>query len=272
MISYRELVSAFRGAGLLTSRPVIVHSALSSFGDEIRGGPDALIGALLACAGGVLVPAFTFKTMLTPEAGPDHNAIRYGQDKDLNRMAEFFTLEMPVDRIMGLLPEMLRKRPEARRSNHPILSFAGIGLDTSLAEQSINAPFGPLKSLLELEGQVVLIGVDQRVNTSIHLAEALAGRKQFVRWALTPEGVRECPSFPGCSEGFNQAALLFEDFNRRVQIGEAQVQVIALSRLVPAVLSRLHDDPAAFLCGREDCQRCEAVRASIDQPAFLEVG
>lgn len=271
MISFRELVSAFRRVGLSPSRPVFVHAALSSFGDEIRGGPDALIGALLTCASGLLMPAFTFKTMLTPETGPEQNAIRYGQDKDSNRMAEFFTPDMPVDRMMGLLPETLRLRPEASRSSHPILSFTGLGLDESVAAQTMSDPFRPLSCLVEQDGQVVLIGVDQRVNTSIHYAEARAGRKQFIRWALTPDGVRECPSFPGCSEGFNQAALLFEDFNQRIQIGEAHIQVISMQKLVVAVLARLADDPLALLCGREDCARCTAVRVSIDLPAYFPV-
>jgi aminoglycoside 3-N-acetyltransferase len=271
MISYRELVSALRGTGLLPSQPVLVHASLSSFGDEIRGGPDALIGALLANASGMLVPTFTYKTMLIPETGPEGNASSYGRGKDTNRMAEFFSMDMPVDPLMGLLPETLRKRPEARRSSHPILSFAGIGLDDIVASQSVCDPLGPLGRLADMDGQVVLIGVDQRVNTSIHLAEARAGRKQFVRWALTPDGVRECPGFPGCSEGFNQAALLFEDFNRRVRVGEATIQVISLRRLYAAVSVRLAEDPLALLCGREDCQRCAAVRASVDLPAYLTV-
>lgn len=271
MISYRELVTALRAIGLSQTQPVLVHSALSSFGDEIRGGPDALIGALLASASGILMPTFTFRTILTPETGPQHNAIQYGRDKDANRMADFFTPDMPADRLMGILPEMLRKRPEARRSSHPILSFAGIGLDELIASQSLDDPYEPLHHLTDLDGQVVIIGVDQRVNTSIHYAEAQAGRKRFVRWALTPDGVRECPGFPGCSEGFNQAALLFEDFNRRVRVGEALIQVMSMRKLVAAVCARLSEDPLALLCGREDCERCAAVRASIDQPAYLPV-
>ena len=263
MISYRELVNAFRAGGLSSTRPVVVHSALSSFGDELRGGPEALTGALLAVSSGVLVPAFTYKTMLTPEAGPSDNAIRYGEGQDLNRMAEFFSADMPADRLMGLFAETVRRRPESRRSSHPILSFAGIALDDIIDIQSLEDPFAPLRGMSEQDGQVLLIGVDQRVNTSIHLAEALAGRKQFVRWALTADGVRQCPHFPGCSEGFNQAGLLIEGFSTRFQVGEAHLQLIPLRGLLEVVATRIKEDPLALLCGRADCERCAAVRAAV---------
>ena len=270
MISYRELVNAFRAGGLSPARPVVVHSALSSFGDEIRGGPEALIGALLATASGVLVPAFTYKTMLTPETGPEDNAIQYGEGKDRNRMAEFFSADMPADRMMGLFADLVRRRPEAKRSGHPILSFSGIHLERAVDAQTIEEPFAPLRLLSEQDGQVLLIGVDQRVNTSIHLAEAQAGRKQFVRWALTADGVRECPAWPGCSDGFNQAAALFEGFSTRFRVGESQIQLIPLRGLLEAVTARLKEDPLALLCEREDCERCGAVRAAVGEQSFQQ--
>ena len=96
MVSYREFVNAFRDLRLSPAQPVIVHASLTSIG-EIRGGAETLIGALLSSSRGIMAPAFTYKTMLTPEAGPEDNAIQYGLGKDTNRMAEFFTPEMPAD-------------------------------------------------------------------------------------------------------------------------------------------------------------------------------
>ena len=205
MISYRELVNACRSLGLVPGRPVIVHTAFSSFGDEVRGGPEALVGALLIASGGVMAPTFTYKTMVIPEAGPENNASSYGAGRDHNRMAEFFSPDLPADPMMGLFPETLRRCHGAKRSAHPILSFAALGLDEALEAQSPLDPFAPLRWLMEHDGVVLFIGVDHRVNTSVHLAEALAGRKQFLRWALTPDGVLACPGFPGCSEGFQPA-------------------------------------------------------------------
>jgi aminoglycoside 3-N-acetyltransferase len=263
MISFRDLTNSLHAVGLVTGQPVVVHTSLASFGDEIRGGPETLIGALLSSSGGVMAPTFTYKSMLIPETGPENNAIAYGKGAESNRMAEFFTAEMRADSMMGLLPEVLRNRPEARRSTHPILSFAGIGVDAALATQTIQDPFAPLQALAEADGLAVLIGVDQRVNTSIHAAEALAGRHTFTRWALTQDGVRECPGFPGCSEGFNQAGPAFQEFTRSTRLGEAVIRAMPLLRVFEAVAGLLRKDPSALLCSRPDCERCNAVRNSI---------
>jgi aminoglycoside 3-N-acetyltransferase len=264
MISYRELVNACRLLGLVPGTPVIAHTAFSSFGDEVRGGPEALVGALLIASGGVMAPTFTYKTMVTPETGPENNACIYGSERDLNRMAEFFSAEMPADRLMGLLPETLRRLPGAKRSSHPIFSFAAMGLDEALETQTLTDPLAPLNWLMKHNGVVLLIGVDQRVNTSIHLAEALAGRKQFLRWALTSEGVLACPGFPGCSEGFNQLQPVLEPFTRRAQVGEAVIQSLSIRELVEQVIRTLREDPLAFLCQRSGCERCDAVRTAVN--------
>ncbi len=73
--------------------------------------------------------------------------------------------------------------------------------------QSLKAPFAPISVLATKGGWVLLLGVDHSVNTSIHFAEKMAGRRQFVRWALEENKIIECPSFPGCSNGFNQLEM-----------------------------------------------------------------
>jgi aminoglycoside 3-N-acetyltransferase len=263
MIAFRELVTGFRQIGLSPSNPVLVHASLSSFGGEVRGGAESLLGALLTVTGRVMAPTFTYKTMIIPETGPEDNAARYGSSIDQNRMAEFFTPEMPADPMMGALPETLRCHPAAHRSAHPILSFSAIDLESALDAQSLEEPFGPVRVLSEMDGVVLLIGVDQRTNTSIHFAESLAGRKQFIRWALTPSGVVECPGWPGCSDGFNQLAPHLSEFTLRTRIGQAEVQAIPLERLLKTTVDLLREQPLALLCGRQDCERCAAVRKIV---------
>lgn len=262
MIGFRELVNGFRQVGISPNRPVIVHAALSSFGEEVRGGAETVLGALLAVAGRVMAPTFTYKTMVTPEDGPAENAIVYGSENERNRMAEFFTPDLPADPLMGALPEALRRHPGAKRSGHPILSFSAVGLDASLDAQTLAEPFAPIAALAAMGGDVLLIGVDQRSNTSIHHAERLAGRKQFVRWALTPRGVVECPGWPGCSEGFNLLTPYLAEFTRRTQIGRSLVQAIPLEPLIQTTVDLLQAQPYTLLCDRADCERCAAVRNS----------
>ena len=55
----------------------------------------------------------TFRVVIspTPLVGPEDNGIVYGSGQDLNRMAEFFTPSMPVDPLIGIVPETLRQHP-----------------------------------------------------------------------------------------------------------------------------------------------------------------
>ncbi|MBU4225801.1 MAG: AAC(3) family N-acetyltransferase [Chloroflexi bacterium] len=243
----------------LDGKPVIAHASLSAFG-QVLGGSETLVSALLAVFDSVVMPAFTYKTMIIPPSGPEYNAIPYDSGSDANRMAEFFDPKMPADPLMGILAEALRKHPNARRSTHPILSFAGVDARTALAAQTLSEPFATIDALVKKDGWVLLLGVNQTVNTSIHYAEKLAGRKQFTRWALTPRGVRACPGFPGCSAGFQSIAPDIERYARQARVGEATVQAVPLKRLVRVVVERIKSDPLALLCQREDCERCNAIR------------
>src|SRR5512146_2358899 len=178
-ITFTDLRTALFKLGL-SHTPVIAHASLRSFG-EVVGGADAVLRALLDSVWALMMPTFTYATMITPEVGPDDNGIAYGSELGLNRMAEPFTRDLPADKQMGIVPETLRQHPRAKRTAHPILSFAGIYADKFLAAQSLQDPLGPIAALAEADGWLLLLGVDHTVNTSIHYAERLAGRKTFMR-------------------------------------------------------------------------------------------
>lgn len=258
MISFRDATQALRAVQITPVQPVIVHASDTAL-VGIRGGAETLLGALLAVSSGVIAPTFTFRTMIIPEVGPTDNACAYGTGKENNRGAEFFAADLPADPRMGVLAETLRKASHARRSNHPILSFAGIGVDAALEAQTLAEPLAPIGVLAHQDALVLLIGVDHTENTSIHYAERLAGRKQFLRWALTPQGVHECPGFPGCSDGFEQASPYLQAFTRTVPFGDVTLRAVPLASLLETLTPLLRQDPLALLCTQED-ECCAAQR------------
>jgi aminoglycoside 3-N-acetyltransferase len=211
----------------------------------------------------VLVPAFTYKTMITPEVGPPDNGIAYGSGENTNRMVQFFRPNMPADPTIGIIPETLRQYPRARRSLHPILSFAGVGTDSAIAAQTLTEPLAPIQVLTDTGGWVLLLGVDHTVNTSLHYAEKLAGRKQFTRWALTLSGIWECPGFPGCSDGFETIVPHIQNIIRQQQVGGACIQALPLQEMITMTRKLIEQDPHALLCDLPDCQRCDAVRTHL---------
>ncbi len=246
----------------LEDRPVIVHASLKSLG-FIQGGAETVVRALIETTAAVLVPTFTYKTMVTPGVGPPYNGMSYGKDSQLNSLAEPFHKDMRVDPMIGMLPETLRLHPSARRTLHPILSFAGINAGPALDAQTLYNPLAPIGTLADQDGWVILMGTDHSVNTSIHFAERLAGRRQFVRWALTRGRVVECPGFPGDSEGFEALASSLEPHTRRASVGGAVIQAIPLQALFEITIARLRRYPLDLLCHRMDCARCNDIRAAL---------
>ena len=117
--------------------------------------------------------------------------------------------------------------------------------------------------LLGTASLVLLLGADHSANLALHYAEARAGRKQFVRWALTPKGAVECPSCPGCPDGFNAIVPHLRGLSRVAQIGTARVERIPLAELVRVAVDLLKRDPTALLCTRAGCERCFAVRSVV---------
>lgn len=271
MLTFRDLINGFRKLELNPSKPVIVHASLSAFG-QIQGGAETLLGALLTTANSLIMPAFTYKTMLTPEVGPPNNGLIYGKSHAINRTAKIFDPGMPVDPLMGLLSEMLRGHPQSYRSLHPVLSFSGVHARRFLEAQTYAKPLAPIEIMTDERGWVLLLGVNHTVNTSIHYAEWLAGRKQFVRWALTHHGVRECPGFPGCSQGFQAIAARLEDVSRKVQVGTAMVEAVPLRQLIQVAQSWIIEEPTALLCSRAYCECCSAVREALADQGFVPAG
>ena len=231
----------------LRKRLVLVHASPAVNADE-------LLYSLLETTGGFFTPSFTPKSLLPLDFPPVHS------DADAQRLASPFAMSTPADEAFGKFPELIRKHANGKRSTHPVLSFAGIGADDVINSQTVHDPYAPIAAMAEEDGVILLIGMDQRVNFSIHYGEKLAGRMQFIRWALTEDGVAECPQFPGDPEGFNAIAADIKPFTRQAEVDGVNIQAIPVNELLRSVVNRIHSDAYALLCGRSDCELCEAVR------------
>jgi aminoglycoside 3-N-acetyltransferase len=258
MLTGEDFTSALESLEL-GQKPAIAHASLRSFG-AIRGGAETVLEALLAAVNGLVMPAFTYKTMVTPGVGPPNNGLIYGSQRDLNLMALPFRYKMTVDPLIGMMSEVMRHDARAMRTSHPILSFVGIHMNDALVNQTLYNPFAPIGWLADRDGWVLLFGVDHTVNTSIHYAEKLAGRRQFTRWAATGNRIVECPGFPNCSDGFEAIRPAVQRASRRTKIGDSFIEAIPLHPLLQVVEARIKKDPLAFLCQRVDCERCQAIR------------
>jgi len=261
MTTFTDLRMALLRLGLAHT-PVIAHASLRAFG-EVVGGAETLLRATMDSVWALVMPTFTYKAMVTPADGPPRNGMLYRGDTDVDAQVEPFNASMPADKMMGAMAEALRLHPRARRSSHPILSFAGVNAGAILAAQSIAEPFGVIDALAQADGWILLLGTDHTVNTSIHFAERLARRPQFIRWALLEDRICECPGFPGDSAGFGDLAGDLVAATRQVAVGKALIRAMPVRAVLSAAQARLQANPLALLCRVAGCLRCDAVRDSI---------
>lgn len=262
MLTYRQFVQALKEIGLDSHSQVIAHSGFSA-PTKVSGGAKTIVGALTATCGALMMPAFTQRTTIIPPSGPPDNALEYGSETDGNLDAEIYHPELSVDSELGEVSEVMRRYPQTRRSNHPVLSFVGVNLEEALQSQTIEEPFAPIGWLADFDGDVLLIDTDHRSNVSLHRAERLAGRRGFTRWALTEEGVVECRNMPGCPDGLDAIRGRLDGISHAAEFEGLRLEVVPVRDLLNATVGWIHEDPRALLCDRPFCPRCAAVRTSV---------
>lgn len=263
-VNFRDIQKGLQALGLTRASRVLVLGTAAALG-PVRGGAETVVGALTASSALVVAPVFTPQCQVWPLVGPENNGATYAGDAAENAAADFFRADLPA----AGLGEALRPVPGAQRSSHPLYSFVAVGAEAGLTlrAQSLAEPLGPVAHLADAQagrdGVVVLVGADQTANVALHYAEARAGRKQFVRWALTPAGIVECLACPGCPDGFNAITAHLRALRRVTQIGLARVECLPLAELVNVAVELIRREPAALLCGRPGCERCGAVRSFL---------
>ena len=263
-ISRESLAADLRRLGVSEGDTLYIHSSLKRVG-WLPDGPATLIEALLD----VLGPEGTFAVPTHTLSFPGRGAAPYRPD------------ETPS--VLGTFPEAVRRWPGACRSGHASHSSAAVGAKAAWLTENHDSTHAlgensPLARLCRIGGRILLLGVDNRVNTAIHLAESLAGMP-YVRlpydasWG--PDTAAELPDgsavrfrqreFPGCSERFE---LLEPDFEaagtvRKGVVGNAPSRLIEAGEMLQIAVARLRAEPGLLLCGEADCPCCPARRALL---------
>jgi aminoglycoside 3-N-acetyltransferase len=194
----------------------------------VHGGARTVIDGLLAENCTVLAPTFSWEFSLPPP--PHLRPTRNGTDYDHSAVSprsltRVFSPEVQgLDRAqMGAIPGTLLGMEGRVRGNHPLNSFTAAGpLAHRLIEgqQPLNV-YRPLEVLAELGGWVVLMGVDLTTMTALHLAEKLAGRNLFRRWANGQDGRAMMVETGGCSSGFGNFASILAPLARQTWVGQS---------------------------------------------------
>ena len=124
--------------------------------------------------------------------------------------------------------------------------------------------------IYELDGQVLLLGIDHTANTTIHLAELIAGaRYRRPKSVLVRQGSQIVRVDYGendhCCQNFALADgwLDAQGLQRRGTVGHAQVRLIRSRDIVEIVANHLRADETAFLHPYGVDEECDEARASL---------
>lgn len=249
-----EVADQLRALGVAPSGVLVVHTSFRAVG-PVASGPAGLIGALRAALGpeGTLVmPSWT------------------GSDEE-----PFDPRSTPASADLGIVADTFWRMPGVVRSEHPF-AFAAIGPE---AEAVTGGPLplpphvhdSPIGRVYDRGGQVLLLGVGHDANTTLHLAELLAGvpygvPKHITVWSdgqpvRVPyrENDHCCLRFALADGWLRERGLQAEG-----RVGHADARLVRSRDVVHVAREFLARDPLVFLHGiGEGCADCDEARSSV---------
>ncbi len=175
-VTVDSLLSDLETLGVRPGMVLLAHSSLSAMG-WVCGGPVAVILALrnaLGPAGTLVMPAHTAD--LTEPSRWQEPPVPESWWTVIREKTPAFDPDLTPTRSMGIIAKTFRKLKGVLRSEHPQHSFCAVGPQASFITEGHSLAFGmgersPLARIYELDGHVLLLGVDHSRNTSMHLAE-----------------------------------------------------------------------------------------------------
>ena len=245
----------------LCGEPVCLHSSLRSFG-WVEGGALTIVNGFLAEGCTVLVPTFSSDFLAFPPSGmrPERNGWDYEKlQGPFSGTEHAYTPQTEeIDRGMGVITAWILSLPDRVRGKHPLCSFSAVGAQANeliLCQEPLDA-FTPLNQLAEKGGSVILMGVNLCSLTIIHLAEKMAGRALFRRWANGPNGKVMEVEAGGCSAGFNKFEPVLSPLMKQRRVGESMWHILPAKRTLEVAAKAIGEKSTITHCGKPECERC----------------
>ena len=242
IVTKSEIIRGLKKLGLCRGNIVIVHSSLSSIG-KVDGGPETVIKALIEVVG-------TKGTVM-----------------------------MPYPLGKATIAKVFSSMPGVLRSTHPVHSVSAMGAKAKyLTKDHDKMPTAcgkgtPFGKLVDLGGKILLLGVDQDRNTTLHTVEDYADLPYLSEVTLRyvdEKGVEKTlvqKRFPGPHRNFIGMDRVF--LERKImkigRIGNAMVRLIDAKKMVKICLEILKKNPEAFLCENPNCADCVMQRGKIKE-------
>jgi len=255
-LSTHEVARQLTDLGVRPGGIVLVHTAFSSVG-PIDGGPQGLIAALREAL------------------GPDGTLVMPSMSNDDDRPFDAATTACAG---MGIVAETFRTLSGVLRSNSPH-AFAAVGPRAAeiTADHPLDVPHGldsPVGRVYAADGQVLLLGIGHDANTTIHLAETMAGvryrRSKYVTVLRDGRRVRHpYDEIDHCCQNFDLLDPWLDLARRQVRgvVGHAEARLMRSHDVVETAIGHLRQNETVFLHPTGVDHECDEARASIPEDA-----
>lgn len=243
LITVQTLAEDFRRLGVQAGMTILLHSSFKSLGQWVAGGPVAVILALeevLGESGTLVMP--THSSDLTDPAGWSNPPVPESWWQSIREQMPAYDPDLTPLRGMGIVPDCFRRQKGVKRSDHPIHSFAAWGKhrDEIIYDHSLEYGLGddsPLARIYDLGGSVLLLGVGNLNNTSLHLAECRAfyeGKKEVIGGApMMVDGHRRWVQFKELDWNSDDFVELAEQFGQETGLITYGHIASATAQLIP---------------------------------------
>lgn len=253
-----DILAGFKKLDLKGQR-VVIHSSLRSFG-HVEGGARTVIDAAQETFSTILMPAFSWDSNTAPPLNdrPSQNGCDYAfYDNWSTPLLPFCVESAGIEKSMGCISRFFLIERGVLRSDHPWHSWAAWGdrAKEIISDHPWTSANKPLEKLTGFDGWVVLLGVDLRSCTAIHIAEEKAGRKPFIRWAADRNGMVRRVMTSGCGKGFHRLMPYLRGVFLSTTIGSSIVLTAPLAELIYEASKIIARNPSITRCS-ETCIRC----------------
>jgi aminoglycoside N3'-acetyltransferase len=247
-----DLIRQLLDLGVQPGGVLLVHTSFSRVA-PVEGGPAGLIAALHGAIG-------PLGTLVMPSMSDD-------DDRP-------FEPERTACIGMGVVADTFWRLPGVCRSDSPH-AFAASGPKSAdlTAAHPLQVPHGldsPVGRVYELDGQVLLLGVGHDADTTVHLAETLAGvryrrPKHATMWIDGRPTRCDYDEIDHCCERFSlmDGWLDAAGRQRRGLVGRADARLVRSRDVVGMALVRLEEDETVFLHPPGVDVECDEARASL---------
>jgi aminoglycoside N3'-acetyltransferase len=249
-----EVAEQLRVLGVEQGDVLLVHTSFRAI-RPIEDGPRGLLAALrsaLGSNGTLVMPSWT------------------GSDDE-----PFDPATTPASPDLGVVADTFWRLPGVLRSEHPF-ALAAIGPE---AHRIVSGPLplpphipeSPVGHVRDLDGKVLLLGVDHNADTMIHVAELIENVPYRVPKHITVledgrparieylENDHCCQRFNLVNEWLRARGLQSEGL-----IGNAQARLARARDIVDVVVEQLRRDPLVFLHAPDvGCAECDEARRSV---------